>query len=257
MKTFKILTATDLHCIESLYRELAEAVKLHQPDLVALVGDFLDIAGSEHKQFSQAECTKCLSELPCSNILFTRGNHEDANWWEFAEAWAATGREANALHGESFITGPLVVTAFPCALGDETAFVGIREPLPTEPGDWLSRLLRKHGPAMRTLWLMHEPPTGTPLTEKAGPVSGNPLWNDAIERFSPLLVISGHDHRTPIEEDRWYARLGRTVVVNTGQTDSGPLHYTVIEAEFSRNTPSLPSAMKVTAYPWNKSIPVP
>lgn len=246
----KILTATDLHCVQSLYRELAEAVALHRPDVVALVGDFLDVAGSAHSQFTNAECARELSQMGCGKIVFTRGNHEAGNWWEFAEAWAGTGRPMHALHGEAFVDGPLVAVGFPCAMGDEAAYLGLREPLPEQPGDWLAQLLRKHGPAFRTLWLMHEPPRGTPLTGRDSLDSGNSCWNGAIARFSPWLVICGHDHGTPIETNQWHARLGRTLVVNAGQTDSGTLHYTVIEAEFPNNGPGLPSAMRVTAYPW-------
>jgi hypothetical protein len=39
-----------------------------------------------------------------------------------------------------------------------------------------------------------------------------------------------------------------------GQTDSGPLHYCVIEAEFPESHNCLPSRLKVTAYPWNQSF---
>jgi len=45
--------------------------------------------------------------------------------------------------------------------------------------------------------------------------------------------------------------------VNVGQTDNGPLHYCVIEAEFESALPSLPSRMQVTAYPWQETIILP
>ncbi len=211
MLDLKILAATDLHCVENLYLELAAAVDEHRPDVVALVGDFLDALGSEHKQLTTANCAKALAELPCKNIIFTRGNHEYDNWWEFEGAWATTGRKMHALHGEAFVANPLVAVGFPCDLGDETAFVGNRKRLPFPPRQWLSSLLRQHSPGMRTLWLMHEPPRGTPLTVRSGPVSGNHLWNEAIERFSPWLVISGHDHGTPVRTGKWYARVGQSL----------------------------------------------
>ena len=46
-QTIKILTVTDLHRVRALYEQLARAVESHQPDIVALVGDFLD-AGGDH-----------------------------------------------------------------------------------------------------------------------------------------------------------------------------------------------------------------
>jgi Icc-related predicted phosphoesterase len=135
-------------------------------------------------------------------------------------------------------------------------FASDKPELPYNPGAWLSKLLKKHGPPMRTLWLMHEPPSKTPLSTPNSPVAGNGYWNEAIEQFSPLLTISGHDHSTPRRTGKWFHRLGSTVYVNVGQTDAGPLHYTVIEAEFPGEAPSLPSRMRVTAYPRGESVDV-
>jgi len=171
--SIKVLTATDLHQAKSLYRGLAEAVKVHRPNVLALVGDFLDMADGVEEMFTLEECAHFLAQLPCQDILFVRGNHEDQVWWEFAEAWSKTGRKLIALNGEPFIVGSLLGVGFPCAMGDETAFLGTREPLPDDPNVWLSKLLREHGPAMRTLWLMHEIPTGTPLSQGCSPVAGN------------------------------------------------------------------------------------
>lgn len=257
MTKLKMLTATDLHCIESLYRQLAQVVSKHRPHIVALVGDFLDALGSSHKQLTSAGCARALAGLHCEHVLFVRGNHEDENWWGFEKAWANTGRKLNALHGEAFVWGPLVIVGFPCDLGDETAFVGNRNSLAHPPHQWLSALLRRHGAAMRTLWLMHEPPFGTPLTVKSGPVSGNQLWNQVIEQFSPWLVISGHDHDTPIRTGQWYARVARSHVVNVGQTSSGALHYCVIDAQFPKNTKCLPSSLQITGFPHGKRIILP
>jgi Icc-related predicted phosphoesterase len=253
----KVLTATDLHQVKAKYEGLAAAVKKHHPDVLALVGDFLNMIGGVEDRFTLEECADFLSRLPCRNILFVRDNHEDANWWEFAEAWSKTSRSVNALHGETFSAGPMLMVGFPCAMGDENAFLGSREPLPEEPNIWLSKLLREHGPAMRTLWLMHETPTGTRLSQKGTVVDGNPDWNGAIERFSPWLTISGHDHQTPLKNKCWHYKIGQTVCVNAGQSDSGPLHYCLVEAEFIGNRISLPSKLTVTAYPREQSLTLP
>jgi predicted MPP superfamily phosphohydrolase len=91
MLDLKILATTDLHCVGNLYVELGAAVDKHRPDVVALVGDFLDALGSEHKQLTTANCAKALAALPCKNIIFTRGNHEYDNWSEFEGTWSKTG----------------------------------------------------------------------------------------------------------------------------------------------------------------------
>ena len=212
----KILTVTDLHRVRVLYEQLARAVESHQPDIVALVGDFLDAGGEHADQFSTAECAAFLSRLACKEVVFVRGNHEDSNWWEFLAAWQATGRPLHALHGSTFVHGPLVIVGFPCLMGDETAFVESlhdgHAPAPhldSDPAVWLPKVLLPHGPAARTLWLMHEPPAGTPLSKAGSVVEGNQEWVTAIEQYSPWLTISGHDHVTPRKTKRWHHRLFR------------------------------------------------
>jgi Icc-related predicted phosphoesterase len=252
-----LLTVTDLHRRAALLEELGEAVARQKPDMVALVGDFLHAFGDNEGRVMVEECAKMLSKLPCTEIVFVRGNHEDEAWWVFAEAWKMSGRPLRALHGEVFTSGPLTIVGFPCVMGDETAFIGDRESLPIEPDDWLPAVILPAGRAARTLWLMHEPPAGTPLSRRGSIVEGNPEWVQAIKRFSPWLTISGHDHLTPIRSGCWHHRIGQTTCVNVGQTDNGPLHYCLVDAEFETAEPSLPTLMKATAYPWQETISLP
>jgi len=81
--------------------------------------------------------------------------------------------------------------------------------------------------------------------------------NDAVERFCPWITIAGHDHETPMINKCWHHRIGQTVCVNAGQSDSGPLHYCLVEAEFTGTKVSLPARLKVTAYPWAQSLTLP
>ena len=252
-----VLTVADLHRNSVLLRELRDAVAKHKPDLVALVGDFLHGFDDEEGRETTAVCAEMLSQLACPEIVCVRGNHEDSAWLQFAQAWQKLGRPLHALHGEAFSYGPLTLIAFPCLMGDETAFVGDRAPLPLELDKWLPEVMLKAGRAARTLWLMHEPPVGNPLSQAGSLVEGNPDWNSAIERFRPWITISGHDHATPIKRKRWYHRLDATVCVNVGQSDRGPLHYCVVEAEFAGEASGLPTTMNVTAYPWNETVTLP
>src|SRR5438874_10967966 len=65
----------------------------------------------------------------------------------------------------------LVILGFPCLMGcAEEHF----EPVPSDPSEWISPLLARHGAAIRTLWLMHEPPRGTPLRHLMPVASGMP-----------------------------------------------------------------------------------
>src|SRR5713101_804590 len=52
------------------------------------------------------------------------------------------------------------LASLPCALGDEIWYLHGRESVPLETDLWFPQILRRFGPASRTLWLMHEPPRG-------------------------------------------------------------------------------------------------
>ena len=252
-----VLTVADLHRNGALLEALEKVIAGHRPAVVALVGDFLD-AGEDHEgRVTTRVCAQLLARLPCAAIVFVRGNHEEVEWSEFAKHWETQGRAVPALHGEAFHHGPMTFVGFPCFMGDESAFPGDPPPLPTGSDEWLPEVMRSEGRASRTLWLMHEPPADTPLTESESPVEGNPERVQAIGRFSPWLTASGHDHGTPIKTHRWYDRIGQTTCVNVGQTENGPLHYCLIEAEFQDAARSLPIRMQVTAYPWKETIALP
>jgi Icc-related predicted phosphoesterase len=248
----KVLTVADLHRDRELYRLLSEAVEHNEPDVVALVGDFLDSTGETEGKLAVEDCARNLSRLSRAEVVFVRGNHEDSAWWQFAESWQESGRELHLLEGACFTTGPLVMVGFPCLMfrGD-----GLVTDLPVNPDAWLPKVLRPHLPAARALWLMHEPPYGTVLSEFKGPVSGQCEWRRAIGRFSPRLVVFGHDHNTPRRKKEWHCRIDDgTHCVNVGQTTSGPLHYAVVEMTFRGDTAGLPEHTVVTAYPWAKSF---
>jgi Icc-related predicted phosphoesterase len=114
-----------------------------------------------------------------------------------------------------------------------------------------------HGAPARSLWLIHEPPKGTPLSQAGSVVEGHQKWTDAIERSNPMLVISGHDHITPIKNKRWHCKINNSTCVNVGQSDHGLLHFTVIKAIFTSASPSLPSIIEVSAFPANETICIP
>ena len=200
-----VLTVADLHRGKALYDLLGTTVTRHRPDILALVGDFLDATGEQERKLTTEECARLLSRLPCPETVFIRGNHEDSAWFVFAEEWKASGRELHLLEGQAFTYG-------------------------------------------------------TPLSAAEGYLAGNIEWTVAIERFSPWLVVFGHDHQTPLRRKLllWHHRLaGNTACVNVGQTAKGPLHYCLVELQFSQVSPCLPTTMSVTAYPKGKTIHLP
>jgi len=246
--TVKVLTATDLHLKRSLYGELRTAVEQHRPDVVCLVGDFLDAEDRppSNERLTPTGAALALAALPCE-IVLVRGNHEDyENWLEFEAAWQTTGRTLNALHCSAVKFGQLVIVGFPCSLGDDAAYSAGRESASHEPEEWVSNLLRATGPAGRALWLMHEPPS----SELAAYEACDPDWFNVIELYQPLLTVSGHDHSTPLKTGRWLTKIGDTVAVNAGQrvepgkAAAGPLIYCTAEFEFLNDRPRLAVPVK-------------
>jgi Icc-related predicted phosphoesterase len=112
--------------------------------------------------------------------------------------------------------------------------------------------MRRLGPPARALWLMHEPPIGPPI---AGPLMFDQTWGKFIERFSPRLTVSGHDHFSPIRNGVWNCRLGKTLCVNVGQAEFD-LHYALADFEFPEPRPSLPTRITVRAFPWGQAVVV-
>jgi Icc-related predicted phosphoesterase len=245
-RTIKILTVSDTHSVAALFDDLRAAVEWHHPDLLACVGDILDYDGTAPGMLRPSECGRRIAELPVKKTVFVRGNHEHDNWLEFEAAWRGQRQKLVTLHGEAFVHGPLVIVGFPCLLGKEDAFRGDRPLLPIEPETWLRPLLKQFGPAMRTLWLMHEPPLGTPLAPEAGVIAGHRQWMEAVEWLAPKLVVFGHDHITSRRKNIWHHKLPcGTTCINVGQ--DSPLRYCVIEMTFPSEQPSLPKTTHITA----------
>lgn len=261
--TVRVLTVSDLHQSRMHFQNLERAVAEHCPDILAVVGDVLDaLSFDERRQFTTNDCAGFLTALPVSEILFVRGNHEDANWSEFVGSWPHEHRPLAALYGTSASLGSsrAKVIGFPCLTGSEFSWCAhfdahngrmiwtpseICEELPPEHEAWLPRLLQQTGPAGRALWLLHEPPVRSPL---ACADLHNPEWRRAIQRYQPLLTISGHDHITPLRTGQWYTTVGNTVCVNVGQSDTD-LHYCVLDFESVEADP-LPRRITVEAFPW-------
>lgn len=266
--TIRVLTVSDIHQSKTHYRQLAEAVDLHRPDLVACVGDVLDALEFSPKiQFTTAECSTLLAGLPVRHLVFARGNHEDSNWTEFVAAWPHDQRPLNALYGTTYNIGPLCVVGFPCFTGTEFTWcahlvagkaemkvvpVKSSEELPIETNRWLPMLMRRLGTGGRALWLMHEPPISRSI---GSPKTYNRAFGIAVERFSPRLVICGHDHISPFETGRWHERLGSTVCVNVGQ-QANVLHYAVADVEFRADSHALPTVIHVQAFPRGEGVSV-
>ncbi len=261
MKTVRLLSVTDLHQARWMYDALGNAVREHRPDILALGGDFLHAYDSTDIRLSPEECANRLAAFPCE-VVFVRGNHEMENWQAFVARWLDARRIPHVPHGEAFVFGPLVLVVFPCTFGSAEHFLMGRADNSSKMKEWLPEICRKHGPAARTLWLMHEPPAGTKLSEAEGLMAGVEEWREGIEDYQPWLTVSGHDHETPVFDGHWRDRIGQTICLNFGQParlthTTKTLHYGLFDFEFSGTEPQLPRRVTVTAYPWKKTFTVP
>ena len=90
----RLLAVTDLHRSQQLYAELSGVVSRLRPNVLALVGDFIDVIGLHQPQLTSRECAKVIARCPVPAVVFVRGNHEDLNWLDFEEVWNRTGKKA-------------------------------------------------------------------------------------------------------------------------------------------------------------------
>ena len=259
MKRVRVLTISDMHQLRSLYDQIARAVDDHRPDVLCLIGDFLEAlrCGPEHMSCSEAATR--LAALSVEHIMVVRGNHEDANWLEFARAWPAS-RQLIQLHGTAHTIGPLVVLGFPCHTGFDGYFrrtltedgnymtfdlaASGRKRLPQRTGAWLDGLMERLGEPGRTLWLSHEPPMTEPIARAE---LRNTEWASAVAKYRPMFTVSGHDHSTPLRWGRWNGCLGTTYCVNTGQSRTA-LHYALLDFLFESDAPSRPIGVQTQAF---------
>jgi predicted phosphodiesterase len=100
-----VLTVADLHRSTALLEALREAVVEHKPDIVALVGNFLHGFDDNRFRVSVLGCAKLLSQLPCPEIGFVRGNREDEAWLLFAEGLDGARSAIARLARRGFYTG--------------------------------------------------------------------------------------------------------------------------------------------------------
>jgi Icc-related predicted phosphoesterase len=260
MEQVKVLTATDLHLKPTLYDQLGFAVEKHKPDVACLIGDFLDRPDENQHRYNSITpkaAAKRLAALPCE-VVFVIGNHEKKDSWAaFFKAWKATGRKLNVLHGTCASFGPLKIVGFPCEMGGVQEYDGVQRLTTKHYNGWLPQVLWNEDVAAHTLWLMHEPP----IPELGEEWAVNKTWREALELYRPILVVSGHDHLTPLTSGVRTASFGPvTTCVNVGQTVSpiaGPLSYCLITFEFASRTPSLPSRTTVEPLVWPMAMEIP
>ncbi|MBF8259207.1 MAG: Phosphoesterase [Actinobacteria bacterium] len=74
----------------------------------------------------------------------------------------------------------------------------------------------------RAVYVIHGPPSGLSLDVcRGGERVGSAATLRFLERRQPLLSLHGHIHESPEESGVWKASVGRTVVIQPGQSAAG------------------------------------
>ena len=262
-----MLTFADLHQSPLHFRNLPRIINAANPDVVALVGDFLDLGINEGRVvLTIKEVVACLSAIK-PPLICVRGNHEDHNWTAFAEEWekSGNGKELHCLDASTYTLGPLTIVGFPCPMGDDAYWClslpktgNILNTLPKgrhsvgyQHDKWMKPLQKRLGPAGRMCWLLHIPPVGRPI---AHPEAFSPWFCDLVDKYLPMLTISGHDHATPLRHSTWNCKEEQTICVNVGQ---GGLEtfYACVDFQFEEGK-ILPPKITVTAMPGDRRIEI-
>jgi len=90
--------------------------------------------------------------------------------------------------------------------------------LPTIEGE-LNRLVRPKDMA-KSIYVIHTPSHRWGLDRCYGgaEVGSRAVYN-FLKKHQPRLALHGHIHESPEVTGRWYAKLGRTIVIPPGQLD--------------------------------------
>ena len=72
----------------------------------------------------------------------------------------------------------------------------------------------------RAVYVIHGPPSGLSLDVWEGRV-GSAATLRFLQERQPLLSLHGHIHESPEESGAWKTSVGRTVVIQPGQSAAG------------------------------------
>lgn len=263
--TISIIAVSGLHRREALIADLEAALDRHRSNALVFLGDFLvDEAGMEGLLTNEALAER-FSRLACEHLIFAPGITEMFDGFAFRSVFDEVGRIYRELDRRTYTIGPMVIVGFPLMSEEYPMDIMAKpssQPIKARPRRvpqwkaWLPRCLRRHWTASRAVWFMSEPPSGTRLTRLAGPLAGSDDWRGAIHDFAPMLVVCGSDQPSPLNSPEWHDSVRFSTVVHVGQPRNAPLHYMLIEADFTSDTPSLPDSLRVTSMPKGEVLKV-
>lgn len=190
----KILAAADIHGDSSISKKLAEKAEKEKVDLVLLCGD-LTMFNKESKGIIRPFIDKKLK------LLLIPGNHDSFATADFlAEFYGVKN-----IHGYSAQYKDVGI--FGCGGTD----FGLSRMIEKQIAETLQKAHKGIKNLKKKIMVTHMHPHKT-LAEFSG-FKGSKSIRQAINKFKPDLVISGHIHEAEGIEDK----IGKTKIVNVGR----------------------------------------
>ncbi|MHA1143638.1 MAG: metallophosphoesterase family protein [Candidatus Helarchaeota archaeon] len=182
----RILAFSDFHDSRSLLNDARDLIKSKNPDVVVIAGDI-----ANHGSISKMK--ELISILDFQRILFVWGNMDGQR------PEADLSPNYRNLHLNSIKIENLTFLGLG---GNSTA---IRKNI-----DLLEKMLKQFA-SSQVILVSHVPPRGHCDLAFNGTHIGSPELFQIVEKYHPILVISGHVH-----ENRSNSRIGSTEIWNVG-----------------------------------------
>jgi len=218
----KLLLVSDLHYVLKQLDWIQSVTA--DFDLVAVVGDLLDIASTLPLEAQIVVVLNHLTRLErrARHLVVCSGNHDlDARdaAGEKVPRWMARVRRAGIpTDGDAVVLDDTLVTVCPWWDGPEArAAIG-------------AQLARDAAARLgRWIWLYHAPPDDSPTSWAGKRHYGDPALRDWIEQYRPDIVLCGHIHQAPFRQGgSWVDRVADTWVFNAGrQIGPVPAHVVI------------------------------
>ncbi len=206
----KLLFVADLHYTLKQFDWLLAEAPLF--DVVCIGGDLLDLSSSLDFDVQITVVEKYLHTLREKTLLLvSSGNHDGDSRNEADESVAQWLSETKAdglvVDNESVSVGDVLITVCPWWDG------------PLSRGQLEEFLVRESAkPRRRWIWVHHAPSSGSPTSWSRKGDAGDESLRTWIERFQPDIVLSGHIHGSPFNENgSWVDQIGATWVFNPGR----------------------------------------
>lgn len=186
----KIYATADIHGAQHRVNEALSAIKTYNPDVIVIAGDIT--------QFGPADAAiSILNQFP-TPIYTVPGNIDTADVWEGIKQTKAIN-----LHKKHAQVNGLTFTGINGVDDAETELFFTDDTL---------RSYLEHVDVLIT----HVPPYGFQDTVFLGKHAGSKPLRKIVDKFQPMLVISGHIHEKP-----GFAKHEKTVIVNCSMAKRG------------------------------------